>query len=236
MLIIMPGPNIVRITILAATRMYNGICVAGVDQSRDWTRPVRLPEFNFDRESLSERDEVVVEPYNEIEFRITRMLDDSPQSEDCQIDRTRAPHLVRTISDPELTALMKSLDEYDTIERQKDKEGVSKWLTNLNRSLALTRVDKVLKAYRGSSDYDRRPRRLIFRVGNATFDMPCTDLRWRYMTRGDRDDECTRSLNSAHALYFALGLTRLFQGRYWPMVVGIHPIPRLSGEVDYDRL
>ncbi len=228
--------DVSRVTILAVTKMHDGICVAGVDRARAWVRPVRVPGYNFSKDALLERGRVVVEPYNEVEFRMRNRLFNSPQSEDHEIDPSYEPHLVDKLNDGQLTTLMTKLDEHDSVEGQRSRDGLMDWLTGLNRSLVLTRVDMVLSAYRGSTDYGRRPRRLSFRVGNSHFDMSCTDLRWRSITRGDRDVEALTALNSARVIYFALGLTRLFQGRYWPMVVGVHPIPRLAGEVDYDRL
>ncbi len=225
-----------RVTILAVTKMHNGICLAGVDRARTWVRPVQVPDYNFSKSALYERGKVVVEPYNEVEFHVRNRLDNSPQSEDQEIDPAYEPHLVGQLDDGQLTKLMTQLDEHDSVGHQRSRDGLMDWLTGLNRSLVLTRIDRVLSAYRGSTDYGRRPRRLSFRVGNSQFDLSCTDLRWRSVTRGDRDMEALNVLNSAQIIYFALGLTRLFQGHYWPMVVGVHPIPRLAGEVDYDRL
>jgi len=225
-----------RLAILASTRMHNGICIAGVDANRRWVRPVTPPDLNFSKDALSEHGQVVVEPYNEIDFRIRGRLSSPPHSEDHEIDISREPHLVRTLTDGELTALMSAIDEHDSVGRQRTRDTFVNWLTNANRSLVLTRIDRVDSAYRGSGDYGRRPRRLSFRVGTTNFDMPCTDLRWRFITRGDRDVEALSNLSSAPNLYFALGLTRQYRGSYWPMVVGVHPIPRLAGTVDYDRL
>jgi len=194
------------------------------------------PDLNFTKKSLSEHGRVVVDPYNEIDFRIRARLNNSPQSEDHEIDASHEPHLARTLTDSELMALMRALDEHDSVGRQGSRDAFVRWLTNANRSLVLTLVDKVNSAYRGSGDYGRRPRRLSFRVGTTNFDMPCTDLRWRSITRGDRDVEALSGLTSSPNLYFALGLTRQYRGSYWPMVVGVHPIPRLTGKVDYDRL
>jgi hypothetical protein len=228
---------LVRLTILAVTRMDNGICVAGVDGTRTWIRPVTPPpDLNFTKESLSERGRIVVEPYSEIEFHVRARLNNSPQGEDHEIDVSQEPHMVRTLTDGELIALMGALDEHDSVGHQGSRDAFVGWLTDANRSLVLTRVDRVNSAYRGSGDYGRRPRRLSFRVGTTNFDMSCTDLRWRSITRGDRDVEALNRLSSSPNLYFALGLTRQYRGSYWPMVVGVHPIPRLTGTVDYDRL
>lgn len=222
-----------RIVILASTRMLNGICVAGVDASGKWVRPVNLPEFDFSPQQLSQAGKVIVEPYNEVDFRLGQWLNSSPQSEDVEAIEG-APRLVRTLSEGELVALMQAKDEHKELAvHGNDLEG---WLVGMNRSLVLTKVDEVLTAYRNTYSGGRRQRRIVFRVGNSTLNLPCTDLRWRKMTRDDRDAEAVKVLQSSGVVYFALGLPRLFQGRYYPMVVGVHPIPKLVSEVDYDDL
>jgi hypothetical protein len=212
--------------------MMNGICVAGIDEGGRWVRPVNLPEFDFSPQELSQAGGVVVEPYNEVEFRLGQRLNSSPQSEDVEaIGAT--PLLVRTLNENQLLTLMQQKDEHQgVVENGNDLET---WLVGMNRSLVLTRVDDVLRAYRNTFN-ERRQRRIVFRVGDNILNLPCTDLRWRKITRNDRDAEALNSLKSANVIYFALGLPRIFQGHYYPMVVGVHPLPKLVGDVDYDDL
>jgi hypothetical protein len=214
--------------------MLNGICVAGVDRNDRWVRPVRLPEFDFSPHLLSETGRVVVEPYNQIEFHVRRQLNNSPQSEDVEVDLSHGPHLMGTLSDRELLTIMGRIDERHSVEEHGDN--LETWLVGANRSLVLTSVDDVLRAYRRELDDGRLQRRIFFRVGSRELDLSCPDLRWRSITRGDRDEEARNHLVSADALYFTLGLTRLFQGHYWPMVVGVHPLPKMLCEVNYDYL
>jgi hypothetical protein len=144
-----------------------------------------------------------------------------------------APRLIRTLSNRELRTLMARIDEHDSVEDHADD--LEDWFVCKNRSLLLTRVDKLLNAYRSTFD-ERRQRRISFLVGEKKLKLPCTDLRWRKMTRGERDSEALDIIASADVLYFAIGLTRKFDGHYWPMVIGIHPIPTLVVEVNYDHL
>jgi hypothetical protein len=34
----------------------------------------------------------------------------------------------------------------------------------------------------------------------------------------------------------AVGLTRSFEGKFWPIVVGVHTLPDYQATVDYDNL
>jgi putative nucleic acid modification protein with dual OB domain len=214
--------------------MSYGVCIAGLDRADRWVRPVKLPEFDFSPALLSEAGRFVVEPYNEIEFHTRGRLNNSPQSEDVEVDVSHDPHLIRTLDDRELLTIMGRIDERRLVEEHGGS--LEAWLVGANRSLALTRVDDVLRAYRRDTDDGRRQRRISFRVGTRELDLSCTDLRWRSMTRGDRDEEARDLLASADVLYFSIGLTRLYKGHYWPMVVGVHPLPKMVCEVDYDNL
>lgn len=221
----------IRITVLAATKMYSGVCVAGIDGSNKWVRPLSSGGLNFTPQSLSAGNSVVVEPYNEIEFRVHNYPNNSPQSEDVQV-YSGTPTLLRTINDDELRALMARNDEHDSVERHADD--LEPWLVSENRSLVLTRVDRPLRAYRNSFKPDQR--RISFQIGGTTLDLPCTDLRWRRSTNGAQDSIAFEKLKSAEILYFTLGLARKLDDHYWPMVVGIHPIPRMEIKVDYGNL
>jgi hypothetical protein len=64
--------------------------------------------------------------------------------------------------------------------------------------------------------------------------VPVTDLKWQALGRAwlgekgghltlDHETLCER-LN-AEALYLAVGLSRNWQGEYWPLVVGVHVVP-----------
>ena len=40
----------------------------------------------------------------------------------------------------------------------------------------------------------------------------------------------------ADALYLTLGLSRAYQGQYWPLVVGVHVVPDYDAAIDVDCL
>jgi len=40
----------------------------------------------------------------------------------------------------------------------------------------------------------------------------------------------------ADALYLTLGLSRAYQGQYWPLVVGVHVVPDYDAVIDMERL
>lgn len=222
-----------RIIVLAATKMFNGICVAGVDENHAWIRPVPKDGMNFPPASLQVSGKVVAEPYNEVEFHVQRRLDNNPQTEDHEVDLSQGLRSVRTLNDNQLGHLLNQIDESPLVGAHEDLE---RTLTARNRSLTLARVDDVVETYSTPTQQGRVQRKIRFRIGGHPFNLPCTDLRWRRLTRGGRDDIGLQKLHEAQDVYLALGLTRLFNGHCWPIVVGVHPIPKLSVEVDYGSL
>src|SRR5438093_2160678 len=183
-----------RLVILAATKMLGGICVAGIDRSAQWVRPVNPPDFAFSPSQLSEDGTVIVEPYNDVEFVVGERLNNPPETEDVTAIVSSQPHLVRTLNDGEVLALLHQMDEHDNVaEHGADLEG---WLVGIRRSLVLTRVDELLTAYRNMFN-ERRQRRIVFRVGDEIMNLPCTDLRWRSITRNDNDAQALEGLRRA---------------------------------------
>ena len=225
-----------RVTILAATKMSDGICIAGIDSDNKWFRPIPKGAYNFSPSLLMSEERIVVAPYNVVEFLKSKRLERPPHSEDVEVDSSTSPKLIGTLNDVQLHGLMKQIDEHDSI-----PQGVlnlENWLVSEKRSLILTRVDEAIDAYRNDYREDTLDqRRVSFRVGTVIFNLPCPDLRWRSLTRGNRDKEALVVLKSAKVLYLALGLSRLLPatGRHHAMVVGVHPIPRLVSVVDYAK-
>jgi hypothetical protein len=72
-----------------------------------------------------------------------------------------------------------------------------------------------------------------------------TDLKWRALGRAWLDEEggsltldhdaLCRRLN-ADAVYLTVGLSRNWQGQYWPLVVGVHVVPDYAMEFNHADL
>ena len=67
-----------------------------------------------------------------------------------------------------------------------------------------------------------------------------TDLKWRALGRawlGEGRSTCagdTALVERLHAdaIYLTLGLSRNYQGQYWPLVVGVHVVPDYDAVID----
>lgn len=232
----MTGGEKSHVAILASTAMSDGFCIAGVDSRNKWFRPIPKGRHNFLKHMLQAGTKTVVEPYNIVEFVTRHPLKNSPHSEDFEIESGVSPTLIRTLGDSELEGLLGQLDGHEAIPPSVPE--LEDWLMRENRSLTLTRVDKITNAFRNTYSQDTLgQRRIRFKIRGNDFTLACPDLRWRSITRDDKDKDGLEVLTSSRALYFALGLSRVLPatGRCHAMVVGVHPIPRLIGEVDYDN-
>src|SRR5438132_14070439 len=109
-----------RLKILATTKMQSAICVAGVDADNKWVRPVPKDGLNFQADQLMQGGNVVIEPYNEVEFTAIRVLANRPQSEDVEVDPRNGPRLVRSMPDNEIATLCAKLDQYEIVSSQVD--------------------------------------------------------------------------------------------------------------------
>ena len=71
--------------------------------------------------------------------------------------------------------------------------------------------------------------------------LPVTDIKWRALGRqliGEREllslrMEDLREELEIERVFVALGLGRRYEGRYWPLVVGVHTWPDYHADIDY---
>ena len=72
-----------------------------------------------------------------------------------------------------------------------------------------------------------------------------TDVKWRALGRswlGENGGQLMLEHAElferlrADALYLTLGLSRAYQGQYWPLVVGVHVVPDYDAVIDMERL
>lgn len=227
-----------EVLILAMTQMLSGICTAGLTRQPDpvtglrWVRPVRdfgtvLPG------DMTDADGRLVQCGDVVELNLVAPRPDPPHVKDWLTDFVRhRPRLLRRLEGEKRAALF---DRY----LDRAPEDV---LIHHTRSLCLVQPEQVwarfsLDAYSGkyearmgfvlSGDADRT--RAASQRGISV-----TDLKWHALGRtwlGERGgvlnlnhDELFERLN-AEALYLAVGLSREWQGEYWPLVVGVHVVP-----------
>ena len=227
-----------EVLILAMTRMRSGICTAGFTHEPDpvtglrWVRPVR----DFDTVQPGDMTDANGRPVqcgDVVELDLLAPRPDPPHVEDWLTDFVhRRPRLLRRLEGEKRARFFaKYLDlaPEDVLIRH-------------TRSLCLVRPEQVWASFsldRYSGKYEARMGFLL--AGDANHPQATgqrgasvTDLKWHALGRawlgevGGRlrleQDALYRRLN-AEAIYLAVGLGRKWQGKYWPLVVGVHVVP-----------
>jgi hypothetical protein len=237
----MSGGNTVppqEVLILAMTQMRGGICTAGFTREPDpvtglrWVRPVR--EFGTVLAGdMTDADGRLVQCSDVVELNLLAPRPDPPHVEDWLTDFVRhRPRLLRRLEGEKRARFFAQYLD-------RAPEDV---LIHHTRSLCLVQPEQVwarfsLDAYSGK--YEARmgvvlPGDANHHRATSQRGVSVTDLKWHALGRtwlGERGgvlnvnhDALFERLN-VESLYLAVGLSREWQGEYWPLVVGVHVVP-----------
>jgi len=236
-----------EITTLALTRMHGGVCTAGIDAAGRWVRPVRpRNESKSAREGISDYSLLPIDFFHGgrshlVNLGVTRFwffeaAPHAPHIEDWTLDLKRKPQLLRKLSDEEQKQFLAAHVESDLAPLSRQHQ----------RSLMLIRPDSFSFSFGMNQTGDDVSVRASFTCNGEHFsDIGCTDLRIRALGRKllEKPDWKKVSLSDEdfkrrgkQTTYLALGLSRLFQNKHWPILVGVHALPELAVEIDYARL
>jgi hypothetical protein len=230
-----------EVLILAVTRMRGGVCVAGMTAEHNtasglrWVRPVKnsggllVGDIRYQGGALMRIGDVVG-------WHLGAARPDPPHVEDMLVDPVRDP--------PRLLRRLDSKRRAHFCATHLDS-APGDVLLGETRSLCLVRPDAVdawwcYDAYNGH--YEAR---IAFRVAEfATDDRgnAATDLAWRALGRawlggGERLHLSDTALRERIGdIFLAIGRGRTFEGRRWPLVVGIHAAGLPEMEIDKENL
>lgn len=235
------------LVILAVTKMHGGVCTAGIDADGTWVRPVRPTARR-----VGECDTITDYCLLPIDFFhggqshlinggvsrlwLTARAQARPHVEDWTLDLQRKPQWLRKLSEAEQAEFFARHCEPD----------LSALVPEENRSLGLFLPDSFAFSFGMNPSGTDVSVRAAFTLGGRSFsDIGCTDLRLRALGRRllERSTGAPRSLSQAdfqrrrkRITYLALGLSRLYRGKHWLIVVGVHTLPELDVPIDYGRL
>ena len=237
-----------EILILAVTKMLGGVCIAGMTTEPNpvsglcWVRPVR--EYSHVLlGDITTSENRVLSPFDVVEFNLIRSHPDPPHTEDWITDFVRQrPRIVRRLEGERRSSFLRTYQ--DSAPRQV--------LASRQRSLCLIRPNWVKGCFRldpHSGDFDAR---LAFGLDRRTYrgsytkgGLSVTDLKWRALGRAwlpdeggwtEFEDGDLEARFGIEEIYLAVGLTRSFEGRFWPIIIGVHTLPDYQADVDYDNL
>jgi hypothetical protein len=234
--------------ILAVTRMHGGVCIAGMTSDPDpvtglrWVRPVR--EFGHVLPGdVTLEDDDLLRPFDVAELNLVRSRPDPPHMEDWITDFVRCrPRVVRRM---EGERRARFLEKY--IDRAPKEV-----LEGQQRSLCLVKPGWVKGSFRLDGYSGKFEARMAFGLGSRTYrggyargGHSVTDLRWRALGRAwlpaeggwtEFDGGDLEARFGIEKIYLAVGLSRAYDGRCWPLVVGVHTVPDFEAVADYSDL
>lgn len=244
------------LVMLAVTKMQTGVCIAGVrrDNPAEWVRPVRafgtilLGDITYAPTAQAAQSTArrVMRPFDLTEIALDRARTTPPFVEDWTCDFAhQRPHLLGSVAEPDRAAILDAACcAPDAI------------LAQGERSLGAVAIDGLTATFRHDTYNGKYEARLAFTgLPAGMADAACTDLKWRAVGRrllatqpttqvgADgvrtlvlRDDALRAAIGGAARMWLALGLSREYHGRSWPLVVGVHTVPDYEADVDYSSL
>lgn len=230
--------ELVEFTIVAVSRLGQGICVAGIRGSSgayEWIRPTRQVAVRFqgleDSDLYNLRGELITKVGSRVRWEISgKMKSEGPHIEDYCHPGGGAKTLVKELTHKELLTFMARYEEHES----------ANFCRFLNNEVSLTfirpaRVDDVLMdCWRG----DKYQPRVRFTYANESFDYSVTDLGWYGFFRSCQE-KGTFFNDSYHVFtrifgvrfeYLVLGSGQEFRGKHWPFIIGVicdKPLPVL---------
>lgn len=236
-----------KLVVLAMTKMANGICAAGIESEQtnlvtgQWIRPVRL-DISDPMEHCIQLTDFIIQGELQIkllglsEFFLKEPKPSPPHIEDWVIDRRVKPRLIKEFTDNEKLVFLNGNAHNEDLDK----------LTRKECSLGLIKPDDFLIHFGPNKKGDDIAVRVDFTIRKERWkDKPCPDIRLRALGRYilqylKKPSHCLAMedfLKKGYAnIFFALGLTRLYQGENWLMVIGVHTIPEYKAKIDFSEL
>jgi len=234
------------VLIMAVTRMLSGVCLAGFTTQPHpqsglcWVRPVKAHDTLQLGDITDERGRVL-QCFDVAELALLRPRPQPPHAEDWITEFIRhRPQAMRRLTDPRRGVFLAThLD--------RSPEDV---LCHHTRSLCLVRPTTLWARF----TRDPQPGAYSSRVGFAlegpnptdtvARGVAVTDIRFRALGRRlladarevTLDHDALLAATGAREVYLALGLSRSYEGRLWPLVLGVHTVPDYEVTLDYTAL
>jgi hypothetical protein len=224
------------LVLLAVTRMLSGVCIGGVaPDGGPWVRPVKAfgcPQLG----DIRYADGTLMQPFDVVALQLLERRPAPPHVEDvlCDFVHPRPERRGRLVG-PEREAFL---------QRCVDPCPSEVWCGG-SRSLALFEPPALTAAFAWDSYSDKFDCRIAWPGYDRPQGVPVTDLKWRalgweWVTQGPHHQQYDlaglRARLGIERLYLAVGLSRNYQGQYWPIIVGVHTVPDYEATVDERRL
>jgi hypothetical protein len=224
------------LVLLAVTRMLGGICIGGVPPGGGpWVRPVKpfgCPQLG----DIRYADGTLMRPFDMVSFNLLQPQPEPPHVEDMVCDFIRPR--------PERRGRLAESERALLLERCLDPRPAEIWCQG-SRSLTLFEADALTAAFSYDSYSEKFEARIAWPGYDRPGGAPVTDLKWRALGREWTTREAhnqqfdlppLRRRLGFERLFLAVGLSRSYQGQFWPIIVGVHTLPDYEATVDERRL
>lgn len=233
--------DIKEITILAVTKLGDELCVAGVDEDGNWVRPTCLSSGGWRQfykvDIYDKNNKPVVSLSNIVAIHLIRPISQigTPHIEDWEYGRRSMPVLIKSLNDSERLQLFQKISQ----------QTLDSLIKKHERSLCLIEPSSIISANFANISYTGKYQPILdFKFKSETHQYKVTDIYWRSLGRylsnkGHKrilDGKKLQDILQYSRLFLTIGLTRLYKDEYWPMVVGVHPVPNFHIKIDYENI
>lgn len=229
-----------KLAILAASKLGAELCVAGVDNQYNWIRPTCFigswRQF-FISDIYDREKKAVIELSNVVTIRLVRPVPQAgtPHIEDWQYDQNIKPRFLRTLEDRRRLRIFKNISE----------KTLAPLIVKYERSLCLIEPSSIDSVdFANLSVRGKYQPMMVFTFQGEKYRYKVTDIYWRALGRyllGQKhppviSGKKLRNILGYTHLFLTVGLSRKFQDKYWPFIVGVHPVPRVPIQLNYKCL
>jgi len=228
-----------QVVILAVSRMGNQVCVAGVDEDKKWVRPTSPSKeggWEFKLSDIYDKNnDPVIALSNTVAIRLIKRVpaEGSPQKENWEYDRRQKPVLVEILSEQQRLKLFQAISE-KKLEPLVEKN---------EKSLCLIEPSFIFFVNLSNiSVKGKWQPRISFAFNEIPYEFPVTDIYWRAICRSLQKKTGKKLLDGGelkkiigyNRIFLTIGLPRgKIKNQYWPMIVGVHPVPLFPIKIDY---
>lgn len=223
--------------VLAVTKLGEELCVAGVDKNKRWIRPTSFGPGGWRQfrkcDVFDKNKNAVIALSNVVILKVLAFIPESyaPHIEDWEYDRTTKPVLVKTLDDRGRLKLFNSVREHS----------LEPLLEAQERSMCLIEPASIISADFSNRSHSGKYQPILgFGFRGESYSFKVTDIYWRAIGRNFPgeclDGDSLRRALKVERMFLSVGLTRKYQGQYWPMVIGVHLIPDFPVKIDYQNL
>jgi len=223
--------------VLAVTKLGEELCVAGVVKNKRWIRPTSFDPGGWRQfrkcDVFDKNKNPVIALSNVVILKVLAFIPDSdaPHIEDWEYDPKIKPVLVKTLDDQGRLKLFKSVCEHS----------LDPLLEAQERSLCLIEPASIISADFSNRSLTGKYQPILgFEFQGKAHFFKVTDIHWRAIGRNFPgqclDGKSLRQALKFEKIFLSIGLSRKYQGQYWPMVIGVHLIPQFPVSVDYQNL